>query len=386
MSLEIDPKSVGTHCLTPYAYSQPLGTASGFLVEHQGVIVLVTNYHVLSGRHPVTGEQMSEALPDRLLIPLLSQISPDLAWTAHVQRLLNESGRPCWVEHPSLGRQLDVVALPIDPPPFSIPVPYELDPGPALDLPLASELAIIGFPMGVAGAGLTAIWKAGTIASEPSMPVNGEDYFWIDANTRKGMSGSPVVARRFGGAVMQDGNYNLGRRITDRTLGVYAGRAYDAPDMTLGRVWRWDRVSEVIASAVSKVHCGVIEPQLCQVGYLPQTNSTMVKLNVNESVDVQATDPQGNPVARSFSLSRLIRLWLSDSRFGTNLKSVRKAASLEAALDEAEAGDGELELEEEDYALMREIAQNPSNAYNPNIVKHMLPLIDQFLNAGNREE
>jgi S1-C subfamily serine protease len=54
MPPRIDPKSVGSLQLTLYAFSQRVGAGTGFVVRVDDIDILVTNYHVLSGRHPGT--------------------------------------------------------------------------------------------------------------------------------------------------------------------------------------------------------------------------------------------------------------------------------------------------------------------------------------------
>ena len=378
---------MATLCLAPYAYSQPLAVGSGFVVHARGVDVLITNYHVLSGKHPATGKQLGDAVPDRVLLPLLSRHFTELSWFPSVQRLLSEDGQPLWVEHPTLGRAVDIAALPLHVPPNALIVPYPLEPGPELDLPPASDLAIIGFPEGVTGGGITAIWKAGTIASEPDLPGGGADYFWIDSNTRPGMSGSPVVARRFGAAMMKGGDYNLGQRVIDRSVGVYSGRAYDAPDMTLGRVWRWARVQDVVRAAVSRVQRGVISSQPCRLGHFHLKEENMVTVEIKKTVELPVVDAQGNQSKKSLTLAGLLRdMALADLRFGENLESVRTAARIDAALAEAEEGDGNLELTDDDFAKLRECLENPSKPYNPVVARLALPLIDHFLEAGGSQD
>src|SRR5690242_7246944 len=58
---------------------------------------------------------------------------------------------------------------------------------------LEAKLFVIGYPQNTEN--FYPIWKSGTIASEPNLMPLGIPFFYIDATTRKGMSGSPVVFR-----------------------------------------------------------------------------------------------------------------------------------------------------------------------------------------------
>jgi len=102
-------------------------------------------------------------------------------------------------------------------------------------------VSIIGYPFGRTGTGWLPIWKTGHIASDAD-PYWSPRYFLIDATTRAGMSGSPVVYRSFGlyetgGGVTVPGN-------ATRLLGVYSGRIRD--DAEIGRVWRPELIPQII--------------------------------------------------------------------------------------------------------------------------------------------
>jgi len=105
---------------------------------------------------------------------------------------------------------------------------------------IGSDVFILGFPKGI-GQGAFPIWKKGSIATEPLYGAvqSGAPVILVDAVTRDGMSGSPVlyfgsdVAGDYGSAIADsDGPY---------VVGVYAGREGVTPEensMALGRVWK----------------------------------------------------------------------------------------------------------------------------------------------------
>lgn len=378
----IDPKSVASHPLLPFAYSQQVGHGTGFIVQASGINVLITNYHVVSGRHPLTHRLLDGlvAQPDRILVPLLRR-GAGLVWMPAVQPLYDVAGEALWTVHPRFGSRFDVVALPISVPPEAEVVPYAIEPGPDIALVPGSEVAIVGFPEGMTASGITAIWKSGSIASEIELTIEGEDYFWIDSNTRRGMSGSPVIARRFGGAMMTNGVFAVGG-LVDRLLGVYSGRALDAPDATLGKVWHWSSVRPIIDEAVAKVLRGVWTPQRTQIGHIPRAHQ-MVRLDANRSVDVTVMDQTGVARTRTISVGELLlEFALADERFGVNLERVKMAATVAAAITAARAGNGNLNLEDTQYALIRDIVQAPLKPYNPVIARQAVDLLDHIVGAG----
>jgi Trypsin-like peptidase domain len=378
----IDGKSIASHCLVLYAYSRSVSTATGFFVQVDGINLLITNYHVVSGRNPDTGLQMANTIPDRILIPVLRRDTG--YWRPVVQRLLVD-GEATWIEHPILRRKFDVVALPVTLSPdedWSIS-PYPMDPGPDIAVSTGSTVVIIGFPQGMSGVGLTALWIGGIVASEPNVLEDNENFFWIDANTRHGMSGSPVVARRFGAVLQPGGTVGMWNGIVDRSLGVYAGRA--SPDMTLGRVWKWSRVMELVDAAVAKCRRGLSNPHPCEIGFYSQPDRKMVKFNVLQTVDIPIRNAAGAVQLQRVSLAdAIMQTTLSDGRFGTDIERLKMSAAIAAAVEAAKSRDGVVELEDDQYALMREAVAMPTNPYNPAVARHMLPLFQSLLDAGQQ--
>jgi len=133
-----------------------LGTATGFLVSPvpSAAPYLVTNYHVASGRHPANGQPLhqSGAVPDGLRLQLPRREPPDrVAWFQHeVQVLTSDTdGREVanWLEHPTLGREVDVVAIRLDGIVVDEMFLYDLDDSsPRLRVVPTSDLSIVGFP------------------------------------------------------------------------------------------------------------------------------------------------------------------------------------------------------------------------------------------------
>ncbi|HWX64315.1 hypothetical protein [Bradyrhizobium sp.] len=112
------------------------------------------------------------------------------------------------------------------------------------------EVFILDFPLGLALQGVLPIWKRGSIAFEPLVAIdNNLPIFIVDAATRHGISGSPVVY--------------FGRELTNTSgvaaqapptfpepwlLGVYAGRRGASPEETeiaFGRVWHCRLLDEI---------------------------------------------------------------------------------------------------------------------------------------------
>jgi hypothetical protein len=125
--------------------------------------------------------------------------------------------------------------------PFSPPAdvcPYHLDLSLAeVDLEIAPSepLSIIGFPLGLSSGGMFPIWKTGHVASDMDVDYGGLPVFLVDATTKHGMSGSPVIARRIGMS-RRPGTIVIGGGTVQRFLGVYSGRISEESD--IGMVWK----------------------------------------------------------------------------------------------------------------------------------------------------
>lgn len=249
----IDPLSARSLLLELYGNGNLLSTATGFVVQCANQPYLITNWHVVSGVNPDTGVLLLEtgAVPDQLSI--VHHAAGQLGtWIRSIETLYDENGGRRWLEHP-LGRAIDTIALPLRSTNQSI----ELYP---LDLSLAETdmvvspammVSIIGYPYGLATAGSWPIWKTGHIASDIDLDYDDRPAFLIDATTRGGMSGSPVVHRSSGGYYTQDGSFVMATGgVATRFLGIYSGRIHGQAE--IGRVWRPYVISKILEEATNQ--------------------------------------------------------------------------------------------------------------------------------------
>jgi hypothetical protein len=90
------------------------------------------------------------------------------------------------------------------------------------------ECAIVGYPTSHFGGLMMPVWRRGSIASEPLLPIDGKPMFLLDAATSPGFSGAPVFRRHFGPLPQQqsDGSLKIlaDRVMTTSFVGIYAGR------------------------------------------------------------------------------------------------------------------------------------------------------------------
>jgi len=166
---------------------------------------------------------------------------------------LYEDDSPRWREHPTHGRKVDVVAIDvgsIDVPLFTLPV-NSYDEFVDFEPVVGDDAVVIGYPLGLTGGSGFPIWKRASIATEPEIDLDGLPKVLIDTATRKGMSGSPVlavrkgIARPRGGTGQLSGDDVLGT--SETFLGVYSGRVDDDPlGAQIGIVWKAAAVAETV--------------------------------------------------------------------------------------------------------------------------------------------
>jgi len=80
-----------------------LGIATGFPWEHDGSQYLITNWHVMTGLHPETGQPLDQsgATPD--LLKVWFHLADNLGqWDCCDIPLFDNQNRPLWIEHESL--------------------------------------------------------------------------------------------------------------------------------------------------------------------------------------------------------------------------------------------------------------------------------------------
>jgi hypothetical protein len=229
----IDPFSTATLRLDVFAGGErSCATATGLLINFHGRCFLATNWHVVTGRHPDTGELNKDAaIPRHLRIwhRAVDRNSHHLGVRPMDEPLFTSADQPRWIE-PANRRlsaredsklAIDVVLLPLERTKDCVTnLGFGMDSfTPEAFVEPGSPISIVGYPMGYYGFPNYPIWKTGHIASD----IHGHPdqvHFLVDATTREGMSGSPVIARNQ----------------INPLLGFYSGRLHG--DVEIGIVWR----------------------------------------------------------------------------------------------------------------------------------------------------
>jgi len=246
MPITIDEFSSKSLYLETYLNSQQLGIATGFVVKSNEHHYLITNWHVVTGRNPDDNQPLfrnGAADPNTMKIWFHAQ--PLGNWQPLTLNLIDTNGDKQWLEHP-LGNAVDVVGILLTA--LEGIIIYDIDLSLAnFDLMLypSESVSIIGFPEGLTSGGRLPIWKTGHIASDIDIDWNGKPAFLIDATTKGGMSGSPVIAKRISIYQTSTGN-RIGNAV--RFLGVYSGREISASGIEIGFVWKPRVIAEIISN------------------------------------------------------------------------------------------------------------------------------------------
>ena len=210
----------------------------------------------------MTNQMLSVATPDRISFGVFRQMSePDptgfyvLKLEKVDMRLCDDSDKPRWLEHPSLGQRVDVAALDVtqEVQGFQISHVNVLETDAVLDTVSSQDVFVVGFPFGLIANAPAPLWKRGTIALDPTFDADGLPKMLIDTATREGMSGSVVIARHIivgRDYLKKDGTKSplMIYAQCDTVIGIYSGRHYpDLERAQLGIVWKRRVIEETIS-------------------------------------------------------------------------------------------------------------------------------------------
>jgi len=243
-----------SRCTTPvetYFNETSLGVSTGFFYRKNKQDYLVTNWHVLTGKNPITGKHLSNSAGEPNRINIWQHRTDGNRQECFLP--IEKDGSPLWLQHHEYGNTVDVAILPLCPDDRFVffPINEQDDPPPSGFEPMVGkELFVLGYPFGKLALELSPypIWKRASIATELDFLAENRPMFLVDTATRSGMSGSPVVfiAGQF-----------------QQFMGVYSGRygANDLNDIQLGRVWRTTLIPQILEFGFRGNKCCVQEKE-----------------------------------------------------------------------------------------------------------------------------
>ena len=230
--------------------------ATGFFYEWNSKKFLITNWHVVTGRHFETKKTLHNmaAVPNKICGSFLAanpHNNKELK-LAHIDLpLYGVDETPIWFVHPKHNSNVDIVAIPLhvkQPPDIynAIQCVNNLNSREEINFSIGAEVFILGFTKGISKCHLP-VWKKASVATEPSLPYyEKRSSFLVDTATREGMSGAPVlihastVCTKYGPWTAIQGKFT-------KFLGIYSGRLGDKEvEAQLGIVWQETLIREVI--------------------------------------------------------------------------------------------------------------------------------------------
>lgn len=246
----LDPLSYASFYVGQIYNGLLIGSGTCFFVKRNGKTFLMTNWHVVTAKDPITELDLNlhHYHPDHLHVSVFKD-QDIVERTIMDVNLYSSDGRPLWKEHPSHSHKIDVVAIEVTLP-VGMAVSYVedcMEPfNEGTEAAIADDVFVLGYPFGLSVAEHFPIWKRASIASEPVIDVDNLPLIYVDTATRPGMSGSPVVYReRRAVSIMGPNQFS---RYKMSLVGVYSGRIGENKDFTvqLGKVWKAKVIDEII--------------------------------------------------------------------------------------------------------------------------------------------
>lgn len=255
-----------------------LSRATGFFHSRNGESInLVTNWHVVTGRHPEAPQNsLHGAVPTNLrlllhkrvdqkksVISLSRKVSLDIPINSH------DGDKPTWFEHPNHMHSMDVVVIEVpNDALFAASVQYNvITEHPAFDDSFEPEVMgdafVVGYPWGLTGGdAVLPLYKRGSVASEPFVDQAGLPRFLIDCRTASGLSGAPVICSHTGILGLGAEGQMLATTTIGTTecfAGVYSGRLRSVGSGSaasgdvvseIGIVWKKNALDEIVEGGV----------------------------------------------------------------------------------------------------------------------------------------
>lgn len=154
-------------------------------------------------------------------------------------------------------QKADVVAIPLEYNKIFNPINQNEFIRHDIKMEIGTSVFVLGYPKGINVSGIP-IWKNATIATESYIDVDSIPKIYIDAATRKGMSGAPVIVKPDIGFWTESNSLVNNGKLAARVVGIYSGRIPKAGTIALseedvflsqlGVVYKEKLIDEIINS------------------------------------------------------------------------------------------------------------------------------------------
>ena len=190
---------------------------------------MITNWHVVTGRSALAGKSLHRhaGRPNVARAWFNTRVQQFLN-QEYVIRIRDDDDLPLWLAHPSRGRAVDVVAIPL---PYRWKeLIFDLHPinryaAVQLTVRVVTEVFSLRYLFRPEPPGYP-VWKRGSMASEPDLATIGAGYYLVDTASRPGMSASPIIRNAWNQLVDGDREIPAPKRLRTEFVGVYSGRRY----------------------------------------------------------------------------------------------------------------------------------------------------------------
>jgi len=223
---DVDPASLMTTPIVLMNGNRAVSQGTGFLFASTtadgkaDTVFLVTNYHVVTGRAPLSTQPRAG---DRIRF-VLHEDRADLTKAREIELpLYDEHNEPVWVASETYpAADIVLVPLPVDVYRGLGPLVFtEAHTRADIKIRPTSGATLLGYPYGFYDQKhFLPVWKTGHVASEPNVDFEGRPVFLVDVSAFPGMSGSPVLAVANGVYETEDGALRSGRLW--RLLGIFS--------------------------------------------------------------------------------------------------------------------------------------------------------------------
>ena len=223
---DLEPASLMTTPILLMSGTRAVSQGTGFFFASTTIdgkpdtVFLVTNYHVVTGRPPLTpGPRAGDHIRF-----ILHENPSELTRVRQIELpLYDQRGDPLWVVSEAVPKA-DVVLVPVPPEAYrDIPLLVFTEAHTRGDIRIrpSSGATLLGYPYGFYDEShFLPVWKTGHVASEPSVDFDDLPTFLVDVSAFPGMSGSPVLAVANGIYESEDGAMRSGRVL--KLLGIFS--------------------------------------------------------------------------------------------------------------------------------------------------------------------
>ena len=222
-----------------------VGSATGFFYETGENKYLITNRHVVI-------DERRRFYPDSLLMRVHTSQTSTTPNRDVTISLYGRDRNPVWLEHPTHGNTIDVVAINIDSylqsQDFITYWSAKSSVHPDVAIGLGESVLVVGYPMEFYDRTHNLpITKTGTLASPYGAHFEGRPIFLIDANLQPGTSGSPVILPPGSSRRQRSGGLAVGN-FPPHLLGINSG-SYSARGVELGlnTVWYLELIEDIVS-------------------------------------------------------------------------------------------------------------------------------------------